>query len=210
LILTATGGIFRAVPGLCWAASQDGSIVAKPKAVSKPQHPFDGDVDYLGRQVTVDFFDCNKALLNDPVRIQKLMEGAAKAAKATVVKSLFHSFNPYGVSGVLVISESHLAIHTWPEYGFASIDVFTCGPVVDPRICQRFLAKALKSSHSEYHEFKRGVLRIEGLSHKAVPVQGMVESVKAGPASGITGHVSKGGPAKRKAQHRAPAKRRRP
>lgn len=178
-----------------------------PKA-PKDCHPFDGDVDYLGRQVTVDFFDCNKALLNDAGRIEKLMAGAAKAAKATVVKSLFHKFNPYGVSGVVVISESHLAIHTWPEYGFASIDVFTCGPVVDPRVCQRYLAKALKSSHSEYHEFKRGVLRIEGLSHKAIPVQGMLETVKAGPASGITGHVSKGGPRKLRALHAAPRRRR--
>lgn len=180
--------------------------MAQPRTNAKTLHPFDGEVDYLGRQVTVDFFDCDKGLLNDHAKIQKLMEGAAKAAKATVVKSLFHQFNPYGVSGVIVISESHLAIHTWPEYGFASIDVFTCGPVVDPRICQRFLAKALKSSHSEYHEFKRGVLRIEGISHKAIPVQGMTETVKAGPASGITGHVSKGGPAKRKARHAAKRK----
>lgn len=177
-----------------------------PKGL-KQRHPFDGDVDYLGRQVTVDFFDCNKALLNDVDRISQLMAGAAKAAKATVVKTLFHKFNPYGVSGVVVISESHLAIHTWPEYGFASIDVFTCGPVVDPRVCQRYLAKALKSSRSEYHEFKRGVLRIEGLTHKAVPVQGMQETVKASPASGVQGHVSKGGPAKRRALHAAPRKR---
>lgn len=185
---------------------EDGLKLAKTTARPKVQHPFDGEVDYLGRQVTVDFFDCDKALLNDHVQIQKLMEGAAKAAKATVVKSLFHQFNPYGVSGVIVISESHLAIHTWPEYGFASIDVFTCGPVVDPRVCQRYLARALKSSRSEYHEFKRGVLRIEGLSHKAVPVQGMIEDLKAQPASGVQGHVSKGGPAKRRRRHRPRAR----
>ena len=171
-------------------------------------HPFDGPVDYLGRQVTVDFFDCNKALLNDHKRIEAMMAGAAKAAKATVVKTIFHKFNPYGVSGVVVISESHLAIHTWPEYGFCSIDVFTCGPVVDPRLCQRYLAKALKSSHSEYHEFKRGVLRIDGMSHKAIPVKGMEESKLALPASGKLGHNSKGGPQKLKALHAAPRPRR--
>jgi S-adenosylmethionine decarboxylase len=164
-------------------------------------HPFDGPVDYLGRQVTVDFFGCKKALLNDHVGVQKLMEGAARAAKATVVKSLFHQFNPYGVSGVVVIAESHLAIHTWPEYGFASIDVFTCGPVVDPRKCQKYLVRALKSTHSEYHEFKRGVLRLEGMSHKAIPVQGLTETVKAVAASGVKGHVSKGGPRKKVARH---------
>jgi S-adenosylmethionine decarboxylase len=182
-------------------------LAQKTRTQSKDCHPFDGEVDYLGRQVTVDFFDCDKVLLNDHVRIERLMTRAARLAKATVVKSVFHKFNPYGVSGVVVISESHLAIHTWPEYGFASIDVFTCGPVVDPRVCQRFLAKALKSSHSEYHEFKRGVLRIEGLSHKAVPVQGMAETLPAAPASGIRGHVSKGGPPKQRALHAAPRRR---
>ena len=169
-------------------------------------HPFDGPVDYLGRQVTVDFFDCNKALLNDVKRVEVMMVAAAKASKATVVKSLFHHFNPFGVSGVIVIAESHLAIHTWPEYGFCSIDVFTCGPVVDPRVCQRYLAKALKSSHSEYHEFKRGVLKLEGLSHKAIPVKGAVETV-ALPATGAVGHTSKGLPKKLQALHAAPRKR---
>ena len=170
------------------------------------QHPFDGPVDYLGRQVTVDFFDCNKALLNDVKRVEAMMVAAAKASKATVVKSLFHRFNPFGVSGVVVIAESHLAIHTWPEYGFCSVDVFTCGPVVDPRVCQRYLTKALKSSHSEYHEFKRGVLKLEGMTHKAVPVKGAQESVTALPVGGAQGHASKGHPRTLKALHAAPRK----
>jgi S-adenosylmethionine decarboxylase proenzyme len=177
------------------------------RKLAKLQHPFDGPVDYLGRQVTVDFFDCNKALLNDVKRVERMMVAAAKASRATVVKSLFHQFNPFGVSGVVVIAESHLAIHTWPEYGFCSIDVFTCGPVVDPRICQRFLVRALKSGHSEYHEFKRGVLKLDGLSHKAIPVQGAQETLLALPASGKLGHQSKGGPEKLKALHAAPRKR---
>jgi len=170
-------------------------------------HPFDGPVDYLGRQVTVDFFDCNKALLNDVKRVEAMMVAAAKASKATVVKCLFHHFNPFGVSGVVVIAESHLAIHTWPEYGFCSIDVFTCGPVVDPRVCQRYLAKALKSSHSEYHEFKRGVLKLEGMRHKAIPVKGAEETRVALPAAGTLGHTSKGDPQTLQALHAAPRKR---
>lgn len=176
-------------------------ITGEWRKLATETHPFDGPVDYLGRQVTVDFFDCNKALLNDVKRVEAMMAAAAKASKATVVKSLFHHFNPYGVSGVVVIAESHLAIHTWPEYGFCSIDVFTCGPVVDPRVCQRYLAKALKSSHSEYHEFKRGVLKLEGLAHKAIPVQGAVETVTALPATGQLGHNSKGKPKKKAARH---------
>ncbi len=127
----------------------------------------------LGRQVTVDLFDCDKRILDDPLAIQKRMVEAAKAAKATVVDSLFHKFNPHGVSGVVVIAESHLAIHTWPEYGFAAVDVFTCGPEVDPRVCQQVLTKALKAKRSEYHEFMRGILDIKDLRHK--PVAGTAE-----------------------------------
>ncbi|MGH7442314.1 MAG: adenosylmethionine decarboxylase [bacterium] len=157
-----------------------------PKAL----HPFDGPVDYLGRQVTVDFFDCDKQALNDAGRMEELLLGAAKAGKATVVKSLFHSFNPYGVSGVVVIAESHLAVHTWPEYGFASVDIFTCGPVVDPRVCQHFLTKALQSPRSEYHEFKRGILGLASPAHKAASVEvGMLEA--PAPSPGPPGHRPK-------------------
>lgn len=171
---------------------------------AKEPHPFDGPVDYLGRQVTVDFFDCDKLILNDPDQIEALLVGAAKAGKATVIKSLFHKFNPYGVSGVVVIAESHLAIHTWPEYGFASVDVFTCGPVVDPRVCRRYLVKALRSVRSEYHEFKRGILRLEGLTHKSVAVQGMQEAAETMTvAPDLKGHVAKAMSRKRRSKHAA-------
>jgi len=170
------------------------------KRIKEP-HPFDGPVDYLGRQVTVDFFDCDKSVLNDPEKIETIMVAAAKAGKATVVKSLFHKFNPYGVSGVVVIAESHLAIHTWPEYGFASVDVFTCGPVVDPRVCQRHLAKDLCSKRSEYHEFKRGILRLEKLTHKSVAVLGSQET-EAPTAPDLKGHVVKTLARKRRSSHR--------
>jgi S-adenosylmethionine decarboxylase len=192
--------------GVLWEARRTVETLRRSEPVKGPKrvkelHPFDGPVDYLGRQVTVDFFDCDKLILNDPSEIETILEGAAKASKATVVKSLFHKFNPYGVSGVIVISESHLAIHTWPEYGFASVDVFTCGPVVDPRVCQRYLVKALRSARSEYHEFKRGILRMEGLSHKAVAVQGMQES-PATAAPDLKGHVAKKVGRKRRSLHR--------
>ena len=60
------------------------------------------------------------------------MVEAAEAARATIVKSVFHTFNPWGVSGVIVIEESHLTIHTWPEYKYAAVDLFTCGDMLDP------------------------------------------------------------------------------
>ena len=81
----------------------------------------------LGRHVLAEFYGCSPEILNDIVKIEKLMVDAALEAGAEVKEVIFHQFSPQGVSGVVVISESHLAIHTWPEFGYAAIDVFTCG-----------------------------------------------------------------------------------
>lgn len=86
------------------------------------------------------------------------MVGAAKAAKATIVDVVFHNFNPNGISGVIVIQESHLAIHTWPEYGFASIDIFTCGASMNPWKAYDYLAKRFKAKNVTALEFKRGLV----------------------------------------------------
>ena len=86
----------------------------------------------LGRHILVEFYGCNRKKLNDLKYVNDAMTGAAVFAKATVVDDVFHKFSPHGVSGVVVIAESHLAIHTWPEYGYAAVDLFTCGEEVNP------------------------------------------------------------------------------
>ena len=86
----------------------------------------------LGRHILVEFFGCNSEILNDVIVIEKSMVDAAKEAQATIINSTFHHFSPYGVSGVVVIQESHLAIHAWPEYQYAAVDIFTCGDEVNP------------------------------------------------------------------------------
>ena len=114
----------------------------------------------LGRHIIVEFYNCEPELLNGVVYIEKSMEGAAKEAGATLINSTFHHFSPYGVSGVVVIQESHLAIHTWPEYGFASVDLFTCGDTVDPWISYKYLKDALKASHGSAVEMRRGEMHL--------------------------------------------------
>lgn len=84
------------------------------------------------------------------------MEAAAQACGATVIQSLIHHFNPIGVSGVVVIAESHLAIHTWPEHGFAAVDIFTCGEQIDPSIAVAHLKSALGARHSSSRTLLRG------------------------------------------------------
>lgn len=80
-----------------------------------------------GRHVLAELTGCPAALLNDAAALENCLRECAIAGGATVVSSHFHRFAPQGVSGVIVIAESHITIHTWPEHGYAAIDVFTCG-----------------------------------------------------------------------------------
>ena len=110
----------------------------------------------LGRHILVEYYNCDSESLKDPAFIEREMKQAALAAKATIVTSDFHHFNPWGVSGAVIIAESHLTIHTWPEYGFASADFFTCGDI-DPWKSFEYLEKALKAEFSESVELLRGL-----------------------------------------------------
>ncbi|MCL6583592.1 MAG: adenosylmethionine decarboxylase [bacterium] len=121
----------------------------------------------LGRQILAEYYDCDHTILNSCSLIQKYMESAAQACNATIVKSVFHLFNPHGISGVVVIAESHLAIHTWPEYGYAAVDIFTCGDTVDPWKAFEFLKEKLKASYATTMEMKRGQLDLQHPQHLA-------------------------------------------
>ena len=124
----------------------------------------------LERHLSIEFYHCDPKILMDVGRIEDIFVGAAKKAKAHIVDVVFHTFNPHGISGVVVIQESHLAIHTWPEYGFASVDIYTCGNSVNPWTAYQYIAKGLKSKNSTAMEMKRGVLDIGSKSkHKMIP-----------------------------------------
>ena len=122
----------------------------------------------LGQQVLVEYYNCDAAVLNDRDRIAAVMVEAANLAGATVVEEVFHLFNPHGISGVVVIAESHLSIHTWPEYGYAAVDLFTCGDEIRPERAFDYLKKMLKAESVSVMELKRGVLEAgeKSLPHK--------------------------------------------
>jgi S-adenosylmethionine decarboxylase proenzyme len=122
----------------------------------------------LGTHLLIEFYNCDKKVLDDEKSVERLFIKAAQKAKATVVEQVFHKFSPHGVSGVVVISESHLAVHTWPEYGYAAVDVFTCGTEIDPWIAQQVIRDGLKAESSTAMEMKRGSLQLpQGqLTHK--------------------------------------------
>lgn len=125
-------------------------------------------MDALGIHILAEYYDCDRDTINDTEKIERHLNDAAHLSGATVVQSAFHSFNPHGVSGVVVIAESHLTIHTWPEYAYAAVDIFTCGDTVDPWKAFEYLKEKLVSGHFSTMEMKRGQIRGVGqeLRHK--------------------------------------------
>ncbi len=112
----------------------------------------------LGRHILVELHDCDREALNDLDLIREVMLKAAVDCGAVVLGESFHRFSPQGVSGVVVIAESHISIHTWPEYGYAAADVFTCGTTVNPEIAAQVLIEKLGSKNHTITEIKRGIL----------------------------------------------------
>jgi S-adenosylmethionine decarboxylase proenzyme len=110
-----------------------------------------------GRHLLVEYKKCNLETLNDLSRIESLMQEAARASGTRIVSSVFHPFTPQGVSGVVVIEESHLSIHTWPEYGYAAVDFFTCGNGI-PERAYEVLKEGLGAAVSEVMLVHRGLI----------------------------------------------------
>lgn len=122
----------------------------------------------LGRQILVEFYKCNADTLKNVAKIEDAMLSACRLAKATIVRHTFHEFSPFGVSGVVVIAESHVAIHTWPEYNYAAVDIFTCGETIDPWVIYKYLEQQFESQQSSNMEMKRGLFEMgdKKLLHK--------------------------------------------
>lgn len=121
----------------------------------------------LGKHLLVELYGCNPELLKKVNAVREILVMAAKACKATVVDVAFHEFKPFGVSGVVVIAESHLSIHTWPEYQYAAVDIFTCGDTIEPELAVRHIADSFDCPHPSVVEVKRGFISGSGpLPHK--------------------------------------------
>ncbi|MEE6449556.1 MULTISPECIES: adenosylmethionine decarboxylase [Bacillaceae] len=114
-------------------------------------------MDTMGRHVISELWGCNTEKLNDMKFIEETFVDAALRSGAEVREVAFHKFAPHGVSGVVIISESHLTIHSFPEHGYASIDVYTCGDRIDPNVAANFIAEALEADTRENVELPRGM-----------------------------------------------------
>jgi S-adenosylmethionine decarboxylase len=112
----------------------------------------------LGKHLLLELNSCDKEVLNDIGLLREAMLAAAEECGATVLGESFHQFSPQGVSGVVIIAESHLFIHTWPEYGYAAADIFTCGNSVQPEKAAQVLTSRLGSGNHSMVEMRRGIL----------------------------------------------------
>ena len=111
----------------------------------------------LGRHLLLEYSDCDQAILNNSQLLEQYINEAVRESGATIVRSVFHRYNPQGVSGVVVIAESHFSVHTWPEYGYAAVDFFTCGSSVDPYKAHEYMQKKLRAKDAQVMEVKRGI-----------------------------------------------------
>ena len=119
----------------------------------------------LGRHLLLELFDCDPDAINSLETVKAALIEAAKRAQATIVDVVFHEFNPFGIRGVVVIAESHLSIHTWPEYRYAAVDVFSCGDVLQPETAVTYLVEQFGAERASVVEMQRGVF-----VNPAVPV----------------------------------------
>ena len=111
----------------------------------------------LGRHLLLELFDCDLESINNLEGVKGALVEAARRAQATIVDVVFHEFNPFGISGVVVIAESHLSIHTWPEYRYAAVDIFSCGETLKPAEAANYLVEQFGAGRASCVEVKRGV-----------------------------------------------------
>jgi S-adenosylmethionine decarboxylase proenzyme len=129
----------------------------------------------FGKHILAEYFECECTYLDSEPAIREVMLEAASISGSTIVGNIFHHFSPHGVTGVVVIAESHLAIHTWPEFRYASVDIFTCGTHLDPWAGFEYLKERLQSRKSLSKEIIRGTMD-EGLLDVSSSYSGNVSS----------------------------------
>ncbi len=114
----------------------------------------------LGQHHLAEFYGCCVDSINNKEFVRNAMVEAATLAKATIVTDVFHEFNPHGISGVVVIAESHFAVHSWPEHPCVSVDLFTCSDRMEPQLAIDYLAKIFKARDVSVQKVDRGQVSV--------------------------------------------------
>lgn len=111
-----------------------------------------------GRHLILDLYDCDKQILDDYEGLQKIMEEALVIAKATTLRIIGHKFMPQGVTLLALLAESHCSIHTWPEIGYAAVDLYTCGDTTQSQKAADYIRQKLSAENTKTQELIRSTL----------------------------------------------------
>ena len=111
------------------------------------EHQSDNLYDFQGTHLLLELYGCNREKLNDELFLRCQLNSAAKLAKASVINIVSNKFEPFGVTAIALLAESHLSIHTWPESQYSAIDIFTCGRNMRPKLASQFLIESLEASN---------------------------------------------------------------
>ena len=111
-----------------------------------------------GTHLIVEMYDCPADLLNDRAFVERALREASAESGCTLIKELTHKFAPQGVTGLALLAESHISVHTWPEANYAAADVFTCGHKADPEKACRYLVRAFEAGQHTLLKLDRGEL----------------------------------------------------
>lgn len=111
--------------------------------------------DMVGKHCILELYDCDASKLDDEAFLRTTITTAAKRAGATLLNLITHRFEPQGVTGLALLAESHISIHTWPESGYAAVDVFTCGDHTMPEKACAVLRDELQAGRHQLRSFRR-------------------------------------------------------
>lgn len=110
----------------------------------------------IGVHLVADLRGVSASKISKLPLMKEIMESAVKSGGLTKIRSHYHQFSPTGVSGVILLAESHLSFHTWPEYGFVALDIFTCGPTENAEAAFEYIIDKLSPVSVEYKKIERG------------------------------------------------------
>lgn len=110
-----------------------------------------------GKHIIVELSNCNVNIINNLEEVKKILVQASLVANAEIKELAFHRFSPQGVSGVVVIAESHISVHTWPEFGYAALDIYTCGDKTDPLKACNYIAEIFEAENIYSTVIVRGI-----------------------------------------------------
>ena len=114
-------------------------------------------MDALGIHILMELKDCDPALLDDLDYVRESIIRAADEAGAEIVGQAFHKFRPVGVTGIVAIAESHISVHTWPEFAYAAADIFSCSESFKPRDAAELIVERFRSGRPSITEIARGL-----------------------------------------------------